>query len=217
MMIESYAVTPSIFGVANSASMNATGQVSPGEIISLVGSNLGPSNPVTASLAGGQQAISSQLGGVQMLFDGVAAPLLYVSSTQINATVPFGTADRTDTKMVFHNAGASSNEALLGVVPAAPAVFVTQATNHYLPVAAALNEDGSINSPTNRAAPGSIISIFATGCGALAPQPADGSVVSLPLPELEQNIDMFGPGFIQVLYAGAAAGRRRHASQLPFA
>ena len=216
MMIESSAVTPSIFGVANSASMNATGQVSPGEIISIVGSNLGPSSPVTAIFPGGQQVIATQLDGVQVFFDGVAAPLLYVSSTQINAIVPFGTADRTETKMVVDVAGASSNEALLGVVPGAPAVFVTQATNHYLPVAAALNEDGSINSPTNRAAPGSIVSIFATGFGALVPQPVDGSVVSLPLPELEQNIDMFGPGFIQVLYAGPAPGQVAGVMQVNF-
>jgi uncharacterized protein (TIGR03437 family) len=121
--------------VANSASLNASGQVSPGEIISIVGIDLGPSTPVSASLAVGQQALRSQLGGVQVFFDGVSAPLLYVSSTQINAIVPFGTANRQETRMVVENAGASSNEARLGVVPAAPAVFVMQATYQYLPVA----------------------------------------------------------------------------------
>jgi uncharacterized protein (TIGR03437 family) len=215
MMNGSSALTPSIFGVANSASLNASGQVSPGEIISIVGANLGPSSPLTASLAGGQQVIASQLGGVQVFFDGVAAPLLYVSSTQINAIVPFGTADRTETSMRVANAGINSNEARLGVVSAAPGIFTT-AVYQYLPVAAALNEDGTVNSPSNRAAPGSIISIFATGFGALAPQPADGSLVSLPLPELQQNIDVFGPGFVQVLYAGPAPGQVAGVMQVNF-
>jgi len=216
LMSESAAVTPSIFGVANSGSLNASGQVSPGEIISIVGLNLGPTSPVTASLASGQQVIASQLGGVQVFFDGVAAPLLHVSSTQINAVVPFGLADRIETKMVFQNAGASSNEARLGVVPGVPAVFVTQATNHYLPVAAALNEDGSINGPTNRAAPGSIVSVFGTGFGALVPQPPDGSLLSGQLPVLQQTIDVFGPGFVNVLYAGPAPSQVAGVMQVNF-
>ena len=160
--------------------------------------------------------IASQLGGVQVFFDGVAAPLLYVSNTQINAIVPFGTANRTGTKMVVDNAGASSNEARLGVVPAVPAVFVTQAINHYLPVAAALNEDGSINSSTNRAAPGSIVSVFGTGFGTLVPPPPDGSLLSGQLPMLQQTIGVFGPGFVTVLYAGPAPSQVAGVMQVNF-
>jgi uncharacterized protein (TIGR03437 family) len=118
--------------------------------------------------------------------------------------------------MVVDNAGASSNEARLGVVPAVPVVFVTQAINHYLPVAAALNEDGTINSPTNRAAPGSIVSVFATGLGALAPQPPDGSLLSGQLPVLQQTIDVFGPGFVTVLYAGPAPSQVAGVMQVNF-
>ena len=143
-------------------------------------------------------------------------PLLVSPSTQINAIVPFGTADRTETKIVVDVAGASSNEALLGVVPGVPAVFVTQASNHYLPVAAALNEDGSINSPTNRAAPGSIVSVFGTGFGTLVPRPPDGSLLSGQLPVLQQSIDVFGPGFVTVLYAGPAPSQVAGVMQVNF-
>jgi uncharacterized protein (TIGR03437 family) len=213
---ESSATSPSIFGVANSASMTANGQVSPGEIISITGVGLGPTIPVAARLIGGQQTIASQLGGVQVFFDGVAAPLLYASSTQINAIVPFGTAGRQETRMVISNVGLTSNEARLGVVSAIPAIFLTQAVYQHLPVAAALNEDGTINSPINRAAPGSIVSIFGTGFGALAPLPPDGTLLSKSLPALQEDINVFGPGFIEVLYGGPAPGQVAGAIQINF-
>ena len=208
--------TPSVFGVANSASLNASGQVSPGEIISIVGINLGPETPIIASLSNGQQVFPFQLGGVQVLFDDLPAPILYVSNTQINAIVPFGIADRSETKMIVVAVDTISNDAQLGVVPAMPGIFVTKAVYAYLPVAAALNEDGTINGPSNRAAPGSIISIFGTGFGALNPQPPDGSPVSAPLPELQQAIDIFASGLVQVLYAGPAPGQVAGVTQVNF-
>ena len=214
-MKESSSTSPSIFGLANSASLNASGQVSPGEIISIVGTNLGPANPVTASLAEGQQSLPTQLGGVQVLFDGVAAPLLFVSSTQINAIVPFGTVDRHEVRMVVERSGASSSEARLGVVSAGPAIYATQTAYRNLPVAAALNQDGTVNSKMNRAAPGTIISVFATGFGALAPQPKDGSLLSA-LPALQQDISVFGPDFVEMIYAGPAPGRVAGAMQVNF-
>ena len=175
-----------------------------GEIISIVGSNLGADNPLTARLAPGQESLGVELGDVRVLFDGVAAPLLYVSSTQINAIVPFGTAGEQETILVVENAGTPSNQARLGVVSATPAIFSSQSVHNNLPVAAALNQDGTINSEKNRAEPGSIVSVFATGFGALTPQPTDGSLVSTPLPALQQDILVFGPGLVDVLYAGPA-------------
>jgi uncharacterized protein (TIGR03437 family) len=43
--------------------------------------------------------------------------------------------------------------------------------------AAALNEDGSYNTPSNPATPGSIVVLFATGAGNLDPVPEDGKIV----------------------------------------
>lgn len=197
-------VGPSVFGIANGASFSANGQVSPGEIISITGLDLGPEAPATASPPAGEQTLATELGGVQVLFDGTPAPLLYVSSTQINAIVPFGIARRQQTSMLVKTAGGGSNPSILGVVSAVPAVFVTQNAYQNLPVAAALNQDGSINSENNRAAPGSIVSIFASGFGALTPAPNDGALIKTPLPALQQTIEVFGPGFSSVLYSGPA-------------
>jgi uncharacterized protein (TIGR03437 family) len=46
----------------------------------------------------------------------------------------------------------------------------------------ALNQDGSVNSPTNSAALGSVVSVFANGLGSITPQQADGALVDVPLP-----------------------------------
>ena len=180
---DSAAVTPSVFGIGNSASLKGNGQVSPGELVSIAGANLGPGLPVAGSFTDG--SLASSLAGVRVLFDDLPAPLLYVSANQIRAVVPFELAGRKETTLVVEKAGIRSNVNRLGVVSAVPAIFLTQMINKYLPVAAALNEDGTVNSPTNPAAPGSIISIFGTGFGALTPAPVDGIALSGPLPSLQ--------------------------------
>jgi uncharacterized protein (TIGR03437 family) len=63
------------------------------------------------------------------------------------------------------------------VVQTSPAVFTVDGTS-----AVALNQDGTLNSPTNPAPVGSIITVFATGLGPITPPQADGSLVQFPLP-----------------------------------
>lgn len=195
---DSAATAPSISGVANSAALTATAHVSPGEIVSIMGTNLAS-------------------GAVKVWFDGVAAPLLYVSATRINAVVPFEVADQTETRLTVENDGGKSVEARLGVVAAMPAVFTTGEVKQDLPVAAALNEDGTLNGASNPAAAGSVVAVFGTGFGALTPAPPNGAVVTAPLPSLTGQVSIFGgPGFITVLYAGPAPGLVAGAMQVNF-
>jgi uncharacterized protein (TIGR03437 family) len=128
-----------------------------------------------------------------------------VSSEQINAIIPFGVAQNPATLIVTSN-GSPSNSARLGVVHATPGVFTSGGIWQNYPVAAALNQDGSINSASNPAAAGSIVSIFATGLGALTTQPADGSLIVGPvLPSLTTRV-LIGSGaqFLDIPYAGPA-------------
>jgi hypothetical protein len=60
-----------------------------------------------------------------------------------------------------------------------PGVFMNYGTNSF---AVALNQDGSVNSATNPAAPGSIVAVFANGLGSITPEQADGALINLPLP-----------------------------------
>ena len=63
------------------------------------------------------------------------------------------------------------------VVQAAPAVFTSDGYH-----AAALNQDGTINSAAHPAPGGTTVSIFATGLGPISPAAKDGAVVVPPLP-----------------------------------
>jgi uncharacterized protein (TIGR03437 family) len=166
-----YGVFGSLAGYPAVRLANAAGgfvdSVAPGEIISIYGLNLGVQSPSE---------------GTRVLFDGVPAPLLYVSTSQINATVPYEVAGQQFTTIrVEHN---RETNATWGapVVAAAPGIF--------LPV---LNQDNSVNSPASPAARGSIIQIFATGEGA--------KELRKPVPPVSVSI---GAIDAPVQYAGSA-------------
>ncbi len=84
------ATGPILAAVVNDASYDigtpAPISISPGEIVALFGSNLGPVAGVVNT-----QTFGTSLGGVQVMFGNTAAPLLYVSAGQINAVVPYAT------------------------------------------------------------------------------------------------------------------------------
>jgi uncharacterized protein (TIGR03437 family) len=199
------AVSQAIESVTGSATPGTvTGQISEGQIITIFGRDLGPGIPATAGVSGKPLAFPTSLAGLQVLFGSVPAPLLYVSQNQVNAIVPFGIAVGSTVTVTINNNGAVSGSAWLGVVAATPGVFTTQDTSQFYPVAAALNQDGVVNSATNPAAAGSITTIFATGLGAMTAQPVDG--VLLPetgLPSLVNSV-LLGSDtqFLEILYAG---------------
>ncbi|HLK22014.1 MAG TPA: SBBP repeat-containing protein, partial [Bryobacteraceae bacterium] len=159
---------PSLLGIVNSAATHVSTTVAPGELVSLYGIGIGPAVPVSAKLTDG--AAPNVLSGVQVVFDGAAAGMLYAGPNQINAVVnnPTGAEgqdtapDRASIQVITPN----------GVIDGihmsnrfgAPQVF--QSTlEHNSGLAAAMNQDGSVNSKSNPAAPGSIVAVWVSGCG----------------------------------------------------
>jgi uncharacterized protein (TIGR03437 family) len=74
-----------------------------------------------------------------------------------------------------------------------------------------LNQDGSINSLSNPAQPGSIVTFWVSGAGLFQTSMEDGSIVEppLPIPALPINVilDQYPtPLAVEVLYAGATPG-----------
>jgi uncharacterized protein (TIGR03437 family) len=63
------------------------------------------------------------------------------------------------------------------VVQTSPGVFTIDGVH-----AAALNQDGTVNSADRPAHVGSVISVFATGLGPIDPAQGDGALVGFPLP-----------------------------------
>lgn len=128
------------------------GSVAPGELVALFGNGFGTQPTVS--------------------FGNFPAPLIYVSNCQINAVVPFEVAGST-VAVGIQSGGQAVGQIELPVVPAAPGVFTLNASG--TGQAAILNQDGSINSASNPAARGSIVSVYMTGTGALTPALADGA------------------------------------------
>jgi uncharacterized protein (TIGR03437 family) len=84
---------PTITAAAASANLTGGGdasQVGAGTLVSVMGTNLSAG---TASADMSQTQLPTSLGGSEVYFNGVRAPLLYVSPTQINAQIPWEVAD----------------------------------------------------------------------------------------------------------------------------
>ncbi|HTQ54869.1 MAG TPA: hypothetical protein VMI94_10435 [Bryobacteraceae bacterium] len=161
--------------VTSAASFSATA-IAAGEIVSLFGQGLGPVVG-TQPVVGIDSGFPSRLADVQVTFNGIAAPLLYVQDGQVNAVVPWPLAGAASAEICVSDFLPASNCLEWPVAEAAPGVFTVDGVH-----AAALNQDGSINSADNPAGPGTLVSVWATGLGPMTPLPADGAIVVPPLP-----------------------------------
>ena len=180
---------PALAGIANSAGLTASGSVSPNELISLYGEGLGPSPGVSGEVVNG--VLTTLPGGVQVEFDGVAAPLLYAGPNQINAVVPSGVAGQSSTTVSVVTPTGQITGIVLTVIPSNPEVFAYPPPGN---AAVALNQDGTLNSITNPAAPGSIVSVWATGGGLSGNPEPDGTITGTTVYPLQLPLSV-GTGF----------------------
>jgi trimeric autotransporter adhesin len=198
---------PIITGIVNSASYYAAG-VSAGEIVTLFGSNLGPRDGVGLRVAASGR-VDNVLAGVRVRFDGVAAPLIYVSATQISIVVPYEVDGRARTSLQVETSAGLSQMVEVAVWPTVPAIFTRNSAGYGQ--AAALNEDGTPNDLQRPAERGSIIVLYATGEGQTSPLGSTGlitpisDVQTLRRPLQPVSVTIAGQP-AQVLYAGAAPG-----------
>jgi uncharacterized protein (TIGR03437 family) len=194
----------SIGSIVNAASMQP-GPVAPGEIIWITGTGLGPatgSGPVV--LAAG--AVATQVADTQVFFDGIPAPLLFVSSDKINAIVPYEIYGHTATSVQVQVSGANTNPVSLQVVDTTPAIFTLDGSGKGQ--AAIINQDGSSNSASEPAARGSVISIFGTGEGQTMPAGQDGRIIATDIrtPIAPVSVTIGGVP-VQVVYSGSVPGQ----------
>jgi uncharacterized protein (TIGR03437 family) len=143
--VSSVTAPPSPITVVNAASL-ATGPIAPGEIVTVFGS--------------GFDATQTQL-----LFNGAPAKLFYTSPTQINALAPASLPANSSSMVSVVVNGTPVAESSTPVASAAPGIFTTGGGTGQ---AAANNQDGSLNTATNPAPRGSIVSFYATGQGSIS-------------------------------------------------
>lgn len=192
--------------VVSAAGFGNPGVVHPGQIVSIFGSSIGPETGAVAAPSAGR--FPTTLGGVQVRVNGTPATLLYAQSTQINAIVPFGIPKSGNVTIEVAYAG-NTTSLSASAAPARLTFFtVDGATNGY---AAALNQDGSINSPSNPARRGEVVVLFGTGMGVTSPPSEDGAVAVIQSPDqlarpTELIIPLINGEPALVFYLGQAPG-----------
>jgi len=185
----------------------ARGRLRPCELVSIYGAGFGPSQGVVPSI-GPDRVVPSELAGIRVLVEGTPAPLLYVSSNQINFVAPYEIGGNSSARIRIIWANGSSNEVSLAVA-ATPEIFEIPAGGaHY---AAVLNQNLTVNGPNNPAHPGDIIALYASGAGQMSPAATDGEIIKDASQKIAQPVRVHlgwngQPGAVdaEVTYAGAA-------------
>jgi uncharacterized protein (TIGR03437 family) len=171
---------PGLAGI-NGANFLVSRPLAPGMVASLfpLGGQFG-SDTLSFDQTPKPLPLPKALADVQVLVGGSPAPLYFVSPGQINFFVPtnVSTSGNVEVQVVRQSTGqilASSTTVAMNSV--SPGIFLyPQGQNGKSRQAAVLNQDNTVNSPTNPALRGTTIQIFATGQGAVSSGPADGDV-----------------------------------------
>jgi len=181
------------------------GSIAPGQIVVLYGTLLGPTNLVELRLDGDGR-VATELAGTRILFQGIPAPVIYTSAGQAAAVVPYSVAGRTSVFVQAEFNGTLSGAVTAPVTDVRPGIFTLDFSGRG--PGAIVNQDGVVNAATAAAPRGSIVSIYATGGGALLPSTPDGQVIGEPLPSLvAQPVEVTVGGIAaRVPYAGPAPG-----------
>jgi uncharacterized protein (TIGR03437 family) len=170
---------PPIKSVVNAASY-VGGPVSPGEMVSIFGTGIGPASAAYATTDPATGKLATTIGGVQVLFNGTPAPMIYASATQVSAVVPYEMASVASPSVWIEYAGQTSNAYPLPSAIAAPGLFAQNASGSG--PGAILNQDNSLNGPSHPAAKGSIVQVFMTGEGQTNPPGVTGKITTATLP-----------------------------------
>jgi uncharacterized protein (TIGR03437 family) len=198
---------PLIFagGVVNAASYRAAsdpnGAIAAGSIVVIFGTNLAPGARYASTFP-----LPTTLFNDTVTFNGVAAPLFYVSATQINALVPGQISTGSVTVQVKRGDGSSVTEGV-SVAAVSPGIFYGLLPGSSAAVGAILHaKDFSSITTANPAVAGEYLAIFSTGLGALSQTIATGAIPPSPPPTtLATPTVTIGGLTAPVSYSGLAA------------
>ncbi len=209
---------PAITGVLNAASYS-NAAVSPGDLITIFGTNIGPAAPAGMSIANGY--VGTSVSNISVTVDGQSAPLIYVSQTQISAQVPYEATIGPSKSLVVTNGTNPAANATVAIAATAPGIFTADGSGSGQ--AAALNYDSTtglytLNGSTTPCNIGDTIVLYLTGEGNYNPTPLSGIANATntgyiipatlnPLPEVSPlPIVTIGGVAATVNYAGPLVG-----------
>jgi uncharacterized protein (TIGR03437 family) len=181
---------------------NQFGSIVPGEVVALYGSNIGAPSLISNTPTNG--VFGTSVGGTSVIVNGALAPILYTSPSQVGFIVPFSITGGTAQISVF-NQNQASAPVTANVAAANPAIFTLDQSGQGQ--AAAINQDGSINSAAHPAKAGSYVSLYITGAGQLSTPVQDGSLATSQLNYVSApTLAAIGGKNAKVQYAGASPG-----------
>jgi uncharacterized protein (TIGR03437 family) len=212
--------------VLDSADLSPVTAVAPGELLSFFGrfpdyeTDLSPvaENPINGSFP-------ATFPGLGVAANQTPAPLLYVSEPQINFQAPYEIAGSPQTNLTVTYSDANGNSVsdsrTLNVAASNPVVFLSQPSYYNQAFPLTLNADGTVNSQTNPAAAGSIVSIFIDGLGVTSPAPVTGlvntspaAVLNVPLVVMSSCQDTYCPPLPAFVSASPLVGAISGATQV---
>lgn len=207
-----FAQTPTVLdgGVVNGASF-AKGPVSPGSLISIFGNGL-VSKLATADTI----PLSNSLSGVTVTFaDLPAAPLLAVipgvpgqSADQINVQLPWEVGSGSGVVNVVVNTPHGSSAAVaVDFAPSMPGIFTSAQSGKLYAVATNFPDNTlawpqALASGVHPAKAGGVVTIYATGLGAVDHTPADGGIPNQLASTLANPTVLIGGEPAKVLFSG---------------
>ncbi len=147
--------------------------ISPEQLVSIYGSHL--STPPLFGQVGGDGLYPTTLGNTAVSFNGIPAPLLYVSNDQVNCVVPYGVSGQKTVEVILSRFSRNgrfdvpSSHLTLPMQETSPGIFTVdqsgQGQGLIFNVDPVDPKGSTPNSAGNPAAKGSSISILATGAG----------------------------------------------------
>jgi uncharacterized protein (TIGR03437 family) len=187
--------------VVDAASESVT-SVSPGQIMVIYGAGMGPSTLVQNQPVSG--VFGTQLAGTTVSFNGLLAPIIYTSATQLAVIAPYNVSFSPSAQVTVSYQGQTSTAITLPVAASAPAFFTANQSG--AGQAAVLNPDGTPNDAAHPAPIGSYIAMFATGEGKTSPAGVDGQLaLTTPYPAPLLPVKVFLGGIpANVVYAATA-------------
>jgi uncharacterized protein (TIGR03437 family) len=189
-------------GIVSAASFSPIAIPSPGEIVSIFGSNL-----ADGAEGATQLPLPTQMQNAFVLLGTQTMPLLYVSPNQINAVMPYGLTGGTAYQAVARHGSRLSVPQRIAVAAADPAVFTPsgsgQGQGHiYI-------EPGNILAGSSTpATAGDTLTMYCTGLGAVnQPATAGSAAPSNPLAYTANTVSVtIGGQPATVPFAGLAPG-----------
>jgi uncharacterized protein (TIGR03437 family) len=152
-----------------------------------------------------QGSLSSTLSGASVTVAGVPAIPIFVESGQMNVILPYTLGSAGQATVVVEYNNLTSTEFTIPLTPADVQIFTANASGSG--PGSILNQDYSVNSASNPAAPGSVVQVFGTGGGAVSPLVTAGDVAGDTLAWITSPYSATVNGEnAPVVYAGSAPG-----------